>query len=333
MEIIYALCENTDWLGGLGAMLIFGILGFLCRRIFKQPDKQHHNKIKIIQNAKGDKNIQIGTQESFTPMTTTGEQISVEQNSARNSKTTQIGTVVINTASSQEIRKIAIDLFEKNFPQLEEKAKAFVRERVDEFLTDLVQKIQKGGGDFSAFQDPDLQYCLVQAEKAYARRGTKELLNMLSTLLANRIFCHEDDYQKIILDKAIEVVGSLKASHLDYMTLLFLYKHTVIKGLDEGEIIEFYSDAHKRFKVISSNNIVSYLNSLGLLELRLGAVSEILSDRYKVPEITLKKNLPIEHRYLSVNYGLNQLGLVLAIFNANLKYGEKRYDLNTWIKE
>lgn len=263
------------------------------------------------------------------------DNITINQKSALGSETTQIANQNnYYGLTPAEASQMAIDLFMDNLPKLQEAAMKTILERVNEIIREIVSEIDaKYAGNYSAFSQPDMQYILVEAEKGYARKGTPELCAILSSLVANRSACVENSYLEIVLDKAIELVPSLLPAHLDYLTLIFLYKcvHFYdISTLDDLKIR--YEEIHNLFHAPNKANTIPYFNMLGLLTLSLGKGSAVLSKMYNFDEQEVIHILPPEHTIIPSDYTLTPVGIVLAIFNSQSKWNQK-LNLSTWITE
>ena len=263
------------------------------------------------------------------------DNITITQKSAIGSDTTQIATQNnYYGLTPVEASQMAIDLFMDNFPKLQDAAMKTVRERVNEIIQEIVSQIEeKYAGNYSAFAKPDMQYILVEAEKGYARKGTPELCTILSSLIADRTACTENSYLEMVLDKAIEVAPSLLPAHLDYLTLIFLYKCVRFNEISTLDSLKnLYREIHDNFSAPTTNNIITYFNMLGLLTISLGSAVKILSETYGLDKQEIAQILPHESTMIPGDYSLTPVGIVLAIFNAHSKWN-RRFNLTTWIHE
>lgn len=259
----------------------------------------------------------------------------VTQKSSFGSETTQIATQNnYYGLTPAEASQMAVNLFMDNFPKLQEAAMKTVRERVNEIIQEIVSQIEeKYSGNYSAFSKPDMQYILVEAEKGYARKGTPELCAILSSLIADRSACPENSYLEMVLDKAVEIAPSLLPIHLDYLTLIFLYKCVRfgdISTLDDLKIR--YNEIHTLFNAPNTPTAISYFNMLGLLTLSLGDGDEVLSNRYGFKQQEVSQVLPPEYTVIPGDYSLTPVGIALAIFNSRSKWSQM-FPLSTWIHE
>ncbi|MBR5597075.1 MAG: hypothetical protein IKW30_06690 [Lachnospiraceae bacterium] len=263
------------------------------------------------------------------------DNILIKQNSSFGSETTQIANQTnYYGLTPEEASKLAIDLFMNNFPKLQDEAYKVAQSRVDELISNIVLLInQKYNTNFTAFSKPDMQYILLKAEQGYARRGTTELCSLLSSLIADRSACSENSYLELILDKAIELVPSLTPIHLDYISLIFLYKHVNFYDLTTLESIQKrFAEIHTCFQSPTSKELIPYLSMLGVLSLNLGNAVETLAGTYHCSPQEISKILPPEHKLIPGDYGLSPAGIILAIFNAHSK-SKWKFDISVWIHE
>ncbi len=149
------------------------------------------------------------------------DDIRVEQNAPKSSQVTQVG-VQYNGLEPQAACQMLINLFMDNFPKLQKIAQETARQRVDELCTNTIQEmVEEKMTDFTPFCDPGVQYTLYEAEKSYARYGTKDMLAMLSKLLVQRVSCNDDFILKVTTDHAIEIASRITVEQLDWMSLMF----------------------------------------------------------------------------------------------------------------
>ena len=264
------------------------------------------------------------------------DSITITQKSAIGSDTTQIGTQNNNYygLTPAEASQMAVDLFMNNFPKLQEAAMKTVSERVDEIIKEIVSQIEKKyASNYSAFSKPDMQYILLEAEKGYARKGTPELCSILSSLISDRAACPDNSYLELVLDNAIEIAPSLLPTHLDYLTLIFLYKSVHFNDISTlDDLRNRYCEIHNVFHAPSTNSAISYFNMLGLLTISLGEGDLVLSKTYDFNQEEIAQILPHEYTIIPSDYGLTPVGIVLAIFNAHSKW-TRNFKLTTWIHE
>ena len=165
------------------------------------------------------------------------EENKIIQSSVLGYGTTQIGeqnNYIIDNSGITPVQaaEIATKLFLDNFPKLQKAAMNEARRRADEFCRELIGKLQKQDNvNYSAFTDPDVQFNLNKAQQEYARFGTKQLKDLLSDIIVNRINYNDDYFMKIILDEAIEIAKHLTDAHLNYLSLIFLCKQIIFHDI------------------------------------------------------------------------------------------------------
>lgn len=256
--------------------------------------------------------------------------IEITQKSSLGSSTTQIG-IQNNGLSIQDACQIAKTLFEENFPKLQEEAMNIAVKRIDELWEKMKSELKgKNIQDYSAFSRPDMQYILCESQKEYARYGTKDKLEILSELILKRINYNNDDYMKIIIDKALLISNQLSEHQLNYLSAMFICKQVNFPDIHNEQ------DLIKKIKIFADklffphNISVSLLNSLGCFELYLGSVDEIISQQYNLDIKTVRKTLPENFLHIHTDYGVSHVGVILAITNIQAKVGYS-FDPKPWV--
>lgn len=263
------------------------------------------------------------------------ENTRVTQKAGIGSDTTQIATQNnYYGMSGEDASKLAIKLFQENFPILQEEAKAVAEQRVDEFCSRIINElVEHGKNDFSEFSDPDMQYVLYKAQQEYARFGTDDLLEILSKILVERVRYNDNQYMKIILDEAIEVAKVLKPEHLNYMTLIFFCKQVVFKEVKSKDTLKEHLEYICSVLPVPSDIHLCcpFLNMMRLLELQLGYATQKLSEKYKIEKEIVEEIAPEEIQKIPGDYALSPVGIVIAIINAQNKT-KYQFDYKKWIK-
>lgn len=235
--------------------------------------------------------------------------------------------------SPTEASQLAINLFENNFPKLQEQTMQEVYRLVREFWTTTVEKmIFEKIQDFSAFKTPDMQYVLVEAQTNYARFASDELLSMLSSLVVQRVKADKDEYYKLVLDKAISVVPSLTASQIDALTLLFYCKKVHFGKVKTLEQLKTLYEMIDGVFTPCGDGGYSLLNTLGCLDLDLGDVATKASEVYSLNKRDIESICPPNIRNLHCDYSPSHVGIVIAIINSNNKTNF-HFDPHIWIRE
>ena len=148
--------------------------------------------------------------------------IEITQKSAPASNSTQIGVQYVGMTPEQAAKQ-TIDLFMDNFPKLQSLAKETAELRATELCNEILKKLEeKQVKDFTPFTQPDVQFVLYEAQKNYARFGEKEVMKILTELIANRIQNDDKGHFKRIVDNAVTVACELSSTQLDCLSTLFM---------------------------------------------------------------------------------------------------------------
>lgn len=259
--------------------------------------------------------------------------MTIEQNATMASNVSQIAVQNIGM-QPQEACQLALNLFMDNFPRLQKIAVDTARERADEFCRTTIKKLQYANvKDYSAFTDPDVQYVLYDAQKNYARFGTQQMLETLTDLVANRVTNNDDFVLKVTIDKAISVASMVTPQQLDFLSLLFLctrVSHSHIQNLTQLE--SHLNSLCRIFPTKMQDASIFYLNMLGCLQLCLPKPIKVLSRTYNLPEQEVERICPELVKSLETDYGISNVGIMLAITNAEQKTSFT-FDPHIWIHE
>lgn len=134
--------------------------------------------------------------------------------------------VVYKGLSPSEATEIAYTLFERNFPDLVRRAETTARERVEELVRQLIEKMTSSQTSLDAFSDPDVQYSLMEAERDYARSGSEHLRNLLVDLLVARCSTGQSELQPIVLSESISAARKLSHGQIASLTLCWYFRYT-----------------------------------------------------------------------------------------------------------
>lgn len=150
-----------------------------------------------------------------------------QQKAGDQSTNVQAGAIIVQGVSYDDARQIALDLYEANFARLAEQAADIARSRVesiiDRFLADLAERHPAG---LESAYDPDMQYALLTAQRAYARSGDDDLQDILVDLLVERTKERDRSILQIVLNESIEVVAKLTTAQLAVLSTVFLLHYT-----------------------------------------------------------------------------------------------------------
>lgn len=264
-----------------------------------------------------------------------GNNVEITQKASIDSQATQVGIQNnINGISAQSAIQITINLFLDNFPKLQEEDKNVAKERAKELCEEIINKLSiQGKNDFSEFLDPDMQFVLNKAQQAYARMGTKDLLELLSNIVVHRTNYNSNQYMKILLDESVEIAKSLLPAHLNYLSLIFFCKHVKFSEINSIEGLKQHFEYICSKCPVPDNIHFSYhfLQVMRLLILKLGKAVDYCTQNYGFEEDAVQKILPEMLESIPADCGLSPIGIILAIINANNKTNYK-FNFENWIK-
>lgn len=160
-----------------------------------------------------------------------------------------------NGITYMEAKAICNDLFQLNFYKLKEAAEAIATKRAEELINGFLQKLaERGLIKSEVFQDPDMQYTLVNAQIAYAKSGDKDVEDLLITLLIERVNQHEDDLSKIILNESLNVINLLTKEHLNILAAIFFMRYVKNHAVNRYEIIDYFNIVLEFIKKCTNTN-------------------------------------------------------------------------------
>ena len=222
--------------------------------------------------------------------------------------------------SIDDAYNLAKKLFIDNFPKLQDDAMRLVETRVDEFFNSFTDKVVKeNNANFSSLNDPDMQYILNKIQINYARFGNKDKLDILTDIVIDRMKTDKNNNLKIAIDMAIDVIDKLDNDQLNYLSLIFLAKHARLAKVPNIDyLVSFFTTVCSKIPVESDVN-VSFLLSLNCLALNITNIYDRMSKQYLLDKILLKEKTNKYFSKLHSDYGLNSIGIVIAIVNLNNK--------------
>lgn len=258
--------------------------------------------------------------------------VTIEQSTGKNSSGENIGIQnVYNGISPQEAAKITTELFVTNFPKLQAQALETVNQRFDELESKLFERLSNNNFvDYSIFAEPDVQYILCKAGEFYARFGKTESLDALCCLIESRIELNTDDYLKMIIDSAIQVIPQLSTDQINYLTVMFLLKRAHFTDMITIErLVDQFNRIEKIYGPVVCKGF-SMMNNLGCFDFCIGKVEEICAKRYSLNKEQITKYMPKDFECVSGDYFTSDMGTVIAITNINIKEN-KNYNIKNFI--
>lgn len=165
------------------------------------------------------------------------------QKAGDNSTNLQAGSITVQGLTVSEARQIALDVFRANFFELAGEAKEIARRRAEEITEDFLSKLQAENLDgLQQAQEPDFQHGLFTVQKEYARAGEPELGALLVDLLVDRTKQPTRNILQIVLNESLAVAPKLTPDQLAALSIVFLFKYTIQRGIGSHEALLDYLD-------------------------------------------------------------------------------------------
>lgn len=237
-------------------------------------------------------------------------------------------------ASLEEITRIVTNLFLDNFPRMQQVAKETAIASAKQLWDETVPKLLSANViNYGSFMDVDVQYVICEAQKSYARFSTNDLLEKLSTLIAERVKYNNDDMcLKVAIDQAVSVVGRISPSQLDYLSLIFLTTKVKFNNIDSLEKLKSHFEYLDNTFSKSRFSNWQYLNMLGCLQLDLPDVCKIAENNYGFSKADIENVCPKNIKNLSGDYSTSPVGTIIAIIHAQQKT-DFHFNPKIWIHD
>lgn len=129
------------------------------------------------------------------------------------------GNVTVTPYS--ELRVIFLDLFELNFPKIQQVAKEAADERVQCLLEEMKSSFErhKNEIDPKKFSEPGMQYEMQAMAVDVARRGDKSNVELLSELFCTMMSKDCPELIELIASEARRILPMLSKNHVSYLSL------------------------------------------------------------------------------------------------------------------
>lgn len=151
-----------------------------------------------------------------------------EQHGGEHSVNLQGENVHYHGITYRDAKEIAQDVFEKNFRELSDEAGEIATQRANEVLDQIMGKLQKiEEKSLESFKDPDVQYQIFNVQKEYARNGDKDLADMLTDLLVERVKESDRNLKQILLNESMSVLPKLTSPQINILTWIFLLRRVI----------------------------------------------------------------------------------------------------------
>lgn len=161
--------------------------------------------------------------------------------------------IITNGVSYTEVKGIVMDLFRLNAYELLDSAGAIANARAEEVIEKYIERLQSEAPEsVTSLNQPDMQYALLNAQKAHARVGDENLADVLVDILVERSKEPQRNLMQVILNEALEVAPKLTSSQIDILSTLFLLRYVKFQGLNQ-----FFS--LKNYIISISENLIENL--------------------------------------------------------------------------
>jgi len=146
--------------------------------------------------------------------------------------------------SYSEVHTICSDLIKDNLIKFTQIAEGVAKKRDEELFYSFLKKLYEAQLQekdvLQAFANPDMQYAYIEARKGYIRKGTPELVEILSSLLVDR--AKETGYSllQIALSEAIKVVPLLLKPHFNILALTFILTYAQNSDINDFNALKAY---------------------------------------------------------------------------------------------
>ncbi|MEW7986494.1 MAG: LPO_1073/Vpar_1526 family protein [Candidatus Thiodiazotropha endolucinida] len=129
-------------------------------------------------------------------------------------------------ASKDEVKQIALQVFETNFYKLTNEAHSIAFQRAEEITNKIIHRLwQKLPSGFNAASDPDFQYILYSAQRDFARTGDRNIGDLLVDLIIERCKSPDRSIRQIICDEALEILPKISQEMINILGIVFFFRH------------------------------------------------------------------------------------------------------------
>lgn len=239
------------------------------------------------------------------------------QEVGNNSSAVQVNGDFIVTPYT-ELKAIFLDLFELNFPKIQEVAAKKAQERIDELLEQLKISLEKHKTsiDSDKFTEPAIQYEMQGIAIDVARRGEKSNIEMLCELLCTISSKDCPELVELIAGESRRVLPMLSNKHLSYLSLEILVNEASYQNPTELSINQNLLDlnTHIESAINLTNGDLQYLNCIGCIASKGIRVVGIVPNFIKEVNSLKDKKLEELSAYCAAN-NLKNINTFLDIMN------------------
>ncbi|WKN47847.1 LPO_1073/Vpar_1526 family protein [Nocardioides sp. Arc9.136] len=156
-----------------------------------------------------------------------------EQSGGENSTNLQAGgDLVYIGPSREEVKEIALAVFQQNFLELRGIAEDVALARADKITTEFLTKMYAEAPEAAErFSDPDVQRSVFNAQREYACSGEDDLGQVLVDLLVDRVKEDDRNLRTLALNEAITAAPKLTEAQRRAIALAFLVRYTRVPAI------------------------------------------------------------------------------------------------------
>lgn len=202
-----------------------------------------------------------------------------KQQIGNNSTGIQVQGDLVFGTNYNEIKSIFLDLFQLNYPKLQDIAEKTAKDRVYKLLDELNVSFEKHKNeiDIDKFADPCIQYEMQSMAINVARRGDKSNMKILTELLCTVASKDCPELIELISSESLRIVPILSKKHIDYLSLQVLVNEVSIGS--QSAAITNHSLSNALLHISDTEKItagdIQYIACIGALETRSIIFTEI----------------------------------------------------------
>lgn len=216
---------------------------------------------------------------------------SQKQNTAKDSIAIQSGgdTNINNGLSANQMREI-MECIADQLPRYAAIAASVVEERLKTFEEKIVQRFDKDPStENRAFEDPDFQFLLLEAQKSFSRSGDENTAEILVDLISQRSKESSRTRRALNINKAVEVASQLTENEIAELAVIFCFRSVkFFYVLDERSLADYFNTKIVPFidRISRETASYSYMESLGCGKISMGNISFDDVMRQSYPQAT-----------------------------------------------
>lgn len=196
--------------------------------------------------------------------------------------------------SYAEIKEIFLDLFQLNFPKVQEIADQTARGRVDVMLEQLKQSFEKHKDDIDSakFTEPAIQYEMQAMVIDVARRGEKSNIDLLCELLITVLSKDCPELLELISIEARRVLPMLTKAHIAYLSFAVIINETSLGSIPVEELNADLREILNHISDVSNNKSgdLQYMACTGVIQTRGIFVTGIIRHFFRKNDELKDKN-------------------------------------------